>query len=311
MMIYSLLQNPTSKRRKAQHEFPVLDEENVDYIPETPSCSPCLPEEMHPLTALIEQLFEEGVAHDCQWTFPTKQLIPPHEREYVLQVLKERFGPSQNLFSQLPCEEPDSLRNAFYSCRDNWFYQLFDKEGYDPDIACASLTAWLKGNINTLVLCGDKLSNAKLLFNVLTGSFPLAISDAHINSMTTLANIAPQTPLYCLPFVDEKPNPLMLHYMEGNRLNCMVDGKMQHIPATSILIHCLDVSLAHTFACRNTVILFLTGEHRNTPTCHSARKELRDLALNSTAANCIMNLHCKRDNELCHICINNTHSAND
>lgn len=302
----------TNKRQK--FETPPPDDfydhslDDFKFEPTTPtrfSVSPVQSnDDMHPLSALIEQLFDEGVAHEHQWTFPTKHLVPQHERDYVLQVLKERFGASQKLYNQLPCEEPDPVRNAFYNCRENWFYQLLEKEGYDPNIASATLVAWLKGEINTLVLCGSKLSNAKLLFNVLLSCFPLAVADAKINSMNTLADIAPHTSLYCLPFVEEKPNSLMLHYMEGNSINCVVHGTMHHIPSTAILIHCADISVAHYFACRNTSILFLTGEYRSTPVCHTPRKELRDLAHNAAAgAHCLMNIHCKRENEMCDVCI--------
>ena len=258
---------------------------------------------MHPLTVLMEQLFEEGIAPDRQWTFPTKHLLPAHEREYVLSVLRERFGPSQSLFLQLPPEASDPISSAFYNPRENWFYQLLEKEGYNARVASATIGAWLKGELNTLVLCGDRHSNAKMLFNVISSCFPMAITDSEINSLDTLAEISPITPLYCLPFVQERPNAIMLHFMEGNFLNTVIKGKMRHIPHTSVLIHCSDLSIADSFSSRNTAILYLVQENRAVPACHAPRKELRDLVLNATGLPCLLSIHCKKDHEICDNCI--------
>ncbi|ASU56007.1 ORF13 [Fowl aviadenovirus A] len=300
-MTYNSLPQCTKRRRESQSSLSSEEEQIASCIPDTPS--PCLFPSTSPMDHLVERLFVEGVAHEVQWNFPSKNLIPTYERERVLEALKERFGPGQSLINQLPSEEPDTLKAAFYNVCDNWFHQMMEAEGYEGKVAGNAILRWLRGELNTLVLCGGRLSNAKSLFNALCACFPLAISDSRINSILSLGEIAPHTSLYCLPFVDEKPDPLMLHCMEGNAATCRMNKKTFHIPSTPMLIHCADLSLANEFTARNTVVFFLTGDHTKTPPCYHPRKELRDFVANAAACACLMTLHCKRDNKLCNPCI--------
>lgn len=257
------------------------------------------------MEAVIDQLFLDGVAHDEQWTFPSRELVHEDVRKKILAALKEKFAPSVPLLNQLPAEDGDALRAAFRDVTDNWFYQMFTAEGYDGTAVAAVVHGWLNGDLNTVVLCGGKLSAAKVLYNVLSSCFPMAVADLGINSVSSLADIAPHASMYCLPFVEEKPNSLLLHYMEGNSLNFCTDGKVTHVRRLPCLIHLADVSLAPSFVARNTVVFFLVGDHSKAPPCYRPRQELRDFVhtCSPPPPRCTMTLHCKRDHPLCSPCI--------
>lgn len=150
---------------------------------------------------LVEQLFVEGVAHDAQWKFPSKQFIAPYDQERVLEALQIRFGPGTSLINQLPPDDSDPLKSAFYNIAENWFYQIFNREGYDALVVASSLLRWLRGDINTIVLCGGRLSTAKTAFNAIASCFPMAVIDGNINNLSSVAEIAPHAALYCLPLL--------------------------------------------------------------------------------------------------------------
>lgn len=257
------------------------------------------------MDAVIEQLFRDGVAHDEQWTFPSRDLVHEDVRNKVLAALQEKFAPNVPLLQQLPSEDTDTLRNAFRDVTDNWYHQLFETEGYDGTAVSQTFYAWLNGEINTVVLCGGRLSNAKVLYNMVTACFPFAVADLCINSIPSLASIAPHASLYCLPFVEEKPNPLLLHYLEGNPLNCCIKEKITHVKRMPCLIHLTDITLAPHFVARNTAILFLVGDHSKTPQCYAPRQELRDFihSWSPPCHRCTMTLHCKKEHPLCNPCI--------
>lgn len=255
------------------------------------------------MDCLIEQLFEQGIAHDTQLVFPSRHLINHHDRQRILQALRERFSPEVALCNQLPPEDSDALRSAFYNVQDNWFHQLLESEGYDANVCAITFSRWLKGEHNTIVLCGGRLSNAKVLYNTLASCFPFAISDVGINRHENMAEASAHASLYCLPFVEERPNAITLHLMEGNAITCCLRGNAVHVRAVPMLIHCSDLSLANSFTARNTTVLFLTGDHSNTPICHNPRKELREFIQHANGHYCHMILHCKRENKLCTPCI--------
>lgn len=252
---------------------------------------------------LVEQLFVEGVAHDAQWKFPSKQFIAPYDQERVLEALQIRFGPGTSLINQLPPDDSDPLKSAFYNVAENWFYQIFNREGYDALVVASSLLRWLRGDINTIVLCGGRLSTAKTAFNAIASCFPMAVIDGKINNLSSVAEIAPHAALYCLPFVDQKPDSLMLHLMEGNATTIRINGKNVHVPQIPMLIHCADLSLASEFSTRKSCTLFLTEDHNQTPSCYHPRRELKDFVTRASSRFCHMSLHCKRDNKLCNPCI--------
>ncbi|QJP03668.1 ORF13 [Aviadenovirus cerasi] len=308
----SLLAAPSQKRRTEattkQHDF-----SGFPYVPETPP-TPSEQKDRYSQTnrsasqmdALIERLFRDGIAHRSQWDqMPYDQHHQTDdEKEYVLGALRERFGNYRTLYAQLPHEDPDSLKLAFYNARENWFHQLLEKEGYDAEVCAITIRRWLRGDINTLVLCGGRLSNAKLLFNALVSCFPIAISDGELNDLDRLAEIAPHASLYCVPFVEEQPYTLMLHFMEGNAATCYINKKTVHIPSTPMLIHCTNPAIADAFICRNASILFLDGCHSQVPPCYSPRQELKDYVssagLESEA--CATSVHCKREWRHCVTC---------
>nr|WGL40791.1 hypothetical protein [Tawny frogmouth aviadenovirus A] len=252
---------------------------------------------------LVEQLFVEGVAYESQWKFPSKTLLSQQDRELILKQLQRRFSSEVALLHQLPAEDRDSLRAAFYSLRENWFHQLFQQEGYNGDVVARSIKRWLAGDINTLVLCGGRLSHAKLLYNTLLACFPTAVSDSYINCYHSMELAAEHASLYALPFVEQPPEPIMLHLMEGNPAVCCVDRRLVRIKAMPILIHCLDLNIVPRFVCRNTCVLFLTGDPLLTPACHAPRLELRDFVQAVSCPDvCTMSLHCTREHPLCTVC---------
>lgn len=252
---------------------------------------------------LLERLFAEGVAHESQWTFPSRDAVPEHERRRILDALRKRFGPRVPLIDQLPPDDRHPFGTVFYDITANWFYRLLDAEGYDPEVCAFALRRWLSRDINTLVLCGGRLSNAKRLFNLLCRCFPLAVCDAGFNDVRSIGLAAPVASLYCLPFVDRAPDPLMLHFMEGNPFTARVDDRVVHVPAVPVLVHLTEICLANSFTARNTCVLFLTGDHRQTPVCREPRRELRDFIYGSNGHPCRMTLLCKRDNRHCADCL--------
>ncbi|AKR76186.1 ORF13 protein [Fowl aviadenovirus D] len=305
---------PSQKRRTEDDED---DFSGFPYVPETPPTPD--PNKKTPsrysqetnrsasqMDALIERLFRDGIAHRSQWDqMPAydQYTLRPDEREYVLGALRERFGNSRSLYAQLPYEEPESLRLAFYNPEENWFHQLLEKEGYDAALCALTIKRWLNGEINTLILCGGRLANAKLLYNVLASCFPMAISDSDLNDIERIANVAQHTSLYCVPFVDRAPSTLALHFMEGNSGTCYIAGRPVFVRAPQMLIHCTDVSIACSFLCRNSTILFLTAPQELTPVCHNPRRELKDfVASTSRTVPCAAVMHCKRENRLCQTC---------
>ncbi|APY28343.1 hypothetical protein D1U31_gp12 [Psittacine aviadenovirus B] len=295
-----LCQSPPRKRHADDITSPLsLD----DIFLHPPSPDPSSPSTS--MEAVIEQLFRDGVAHEEQWTFPSRELVHEDVRKKILDVLQEKFAPSIPLIHQLPAEDGDALRSAFRDVTDNWFFQLFESEGYDGTAVSATIYNWLNGDINTLVLCGGKLSNAKLLYNAVVACFPLAVTDMNINSIPSLASIAPRASLYCVPFVEEKPNSLLLHYLEGNPLTCCIDSKVTHVKRVPCLIHCSDVTLASHFIARNTTVFFMVGDHAKSPLCYTPRQELRDFIHSSSPPppRCAMTLHCRKEHPLCNPCI--------
>ncbi|QGQ62547.1 ORF13 [Fowl aviadenovirus E] len=272
----------------------------------TPRTSPTRHKAPSAMEALVEKLFRDGIAHQSQWDEHVEHQdyhLRPEEKECVIAVLRDRFGSHRSLYAQLPTDNPDSLRLAFYNPDENWFHQVLEKEGYDAALFAITLRKWLDGDINTLVLCGSRLSNAKLLYNVLLSCFPLAISDGDLNDTARLAAIAPHTSLYCVPFVETQPSTLTLHFMEGNSGTCYIHEKPVFVRAPQMLIHCSNVSIAYSFMCRNASILFLTAPHDQTPTCLNPRRELKDFISTVThTVSCGATMHCKRDSPLCQIC---------
>ncbi|AGX93298.1 ORF13 [turkey adenovirus 4] len=310
-----------TKRKASDADLDSLHEDTDDdyntfpYIPETPTTpSPSMEESgvanetsASQIDSIIEALFSDGIVHESQWSTDQRNRFSllPQEQENIFKILKERFSNSHSLYAQLPLEDNDSLRFAFYNAKENWFHQLLERETYDAEICSATLRQWLQGDINTLVLCGGRLSNAKLLFNILSSCFPLAVTHGELNDVAHLADVSEHSPLYCVPFVESEPSTLMLHFMEGNSGTCLVNHRMRHVRATQMLIHCSDISKACSFMCRNTTILFLPGPHAKTPHCFLPRRELKDFitSCNQNAAACKVAIHCKRDNRLCPSCI--------
>lgn len=255
---------------------------------------------------MLDQLFNDGIAHEEQWTFPSKNVTHRLERKQMLDHLQERFSKNVALIHQLPPEDTDSLRAAFYNVTENWFHQVFESEGYDPHMCAKTLNMWLRGEINALVLCGTNLSNAKLMFNVLAQCFPYAIVDDRINSISSLHRCSSKASLYCVPFVDVPPTPAMLHLMEGNSAVCVIGNEPQYVPSTQMLIHCCDLALAQAFIASNVSVFFLTADQSKSPKCYNPRVELRDYVHSCSHDFCLLNLHCKKNNPLCSVCINKT-----
>lgn len=283
-------------KRKASEILELLD------IPNTPS-----PTQKSPgseMDDLIDQLFRDGIAHEEQWTFPARHLTHQEDREKVLQTLKARFSPNVSLIYQLPTKDPDAIRSAFYNVTENWFFQAFEASGYDGGLCSRTLFRWLNGDINTLVLCGDGLSLAKTLFNHIVSCFPLAYIDTAINSFPTMSRISNHASVYCLPFVEEKPKAVMLHLMEGNSAACVMDRDPIYIRKMPMLIHCMNNHIAHSFIAKNTVLFFLSDHYSRIGSCYLPREELRDFVFNSpTPDACYMNVHCRRGNGVCTVCI--------
>lgn len=290
-----------------------LDFETFPCIPDTPS-TPSIEgsggspsdKTLSQMDLLVERLFREGVASDAQWSPKRydKHNLRDDEKQYVLKALSDRFGSDKTLYAQLPVECSDSLKFAFYNARENWFYQLLEKEGYDPDVCAVTIKRWLRGDINALVLCGGRLSSAKVLFNTLVSCFPTAIVDCELNDLSRLASAAPHAAVYCVPFVEEQPSALTLHIMEGNPSTCYVNNSPVYIPSTPMLIHCINPALAAGFICRSVSVLFLDGCHSQVPPCYAPRQELKDYVssagLESEA--CATSVHCKREWRHCVTC---------
>lgn len=208
------------------------------------------------------------------------------------------------LIHQLPVNRNDPIRDAFYDPSDNWFYKMFKSEGYDAGMVANTLHRWLSGRINSLVLCGSNLANAKTVFNAILNCFPGAVVDTKLNSMYSLHKCSMSASIYCVPYVDSAPNPLMLHLMEGNSTNCLVGDEVVHIKSIPILVHCSELSLAQTFIANNIAVLFLTGNAEFEVDSLLMRNELSDFVHHADAHHCMLTLHCKSENPLCEVCIN-------
>ncbi|BCZ16692.1 hypothetical protein ORF13 [Aviadenovirus bubonis] len=252
---------------------------------------------------LVNQFFVEGIALDSQWTLQCQQLIPYEQRQQIIEKLQPKFASNIPLLQQLPQDEDDVIRLAFYEPSDNWFHQLFRHEGYNPKLCSIAIRKWLTGQINTLVLIGRSISTAKLLYNALSHCFPLAVHDEQINSFGSMAEIAGHASVYCIPNVNTEPSPLMLHLMEGNTASCWHRGKVTHIRSMTMLIHCIDISIAHKFLTRNTAIFFLTDELSEITACYAPRIELRDFVRGAIGKSCLLAMHCKIDNPMCVTCV--------
>lgn len=272
-----------------------------DIVPDTPSPTP-----KSPIRQLADQLFDDGIAHPEQWTFPAPSNIHQEDRLKILDILKARFAPSASLISHLPRKDTQDIQSAFYRIEDNWFYQAFHLSGYDGAAAGRCLYRWMNGDINTIVLCGDGLSVAKTIFNNIVASFPMAFIDKTINSFRSVYQVANDVAVYCVPFVDTKPDPVMLHFMEGNATRCFIDGKAVFIKNIPILIHCNSPEIAQSFVAKNTVLFFLSDHYSILPNCYAPRNEIRDFVLHASHSVCYMNVHCKRENPMCKNCIAKT-----
>nr|WJJ54604.1 MAG: hypothetical protein [Otus scops adenovirus] len=255
---------------------------------------------------LINQFFIEGIALDSHWSAPCQQLISAENRQRITDQLYHKFSSHVPLLHQLPPEDNDPIRIAFYNREDNWFHQIFEKEGYNGQACANKIKQWLAGSINCLVLVGGGLSTAKSLYNALSQCFPLAVHDENINSFPSMSEIAQQASLYCVPFITEAPNGLMLHLMEGNAASCWHSNKLIHIRSLPMLLHCVDISIAHKFLCKNTAIFFLTDEFTPVPPCYMPRVELRDFLRCSSGVSCSLCMHCKQKYPLCVICAEST-----
>lgn len=281
----------TTTKRKATDDI-------SNIIPETPSPTP-----KSPIHEMVDKLFDDGIAHSQQWNFPAPNTIHDDDRHNILKILKERFSPTVSLIAQLPRRDPQDIHSAFYRIEENWFYQAFQQAGYDGNAVGRCLYRWMNGDVNTIVLCGDGLSIAKTVFNNIAACFPMSVVDRDINSFKTMARVAADAAIYCIPFVEQKPDPIMLHLMEGNSTRCPIDDKAVFIKNVPILIHCNDVQLAKSFVAKNTVLFFLGEHHSKLSNCYAPRYELRDFVLHASPSVCFMNVHCKRDNPMCKNCM--------
>ncbi|QEJ80764.2 protein ORF13 [Southern Psittacara leucophthalmus aviadenovirus] len=289
-----LLQSPT--KRRATHS----EEAAVPLVPESPMNS-------QNENDIVDHLFNEGVAHYEQWAFQPKTDQPTYERNATISALRDRFSKGVMLINQLPISYRDPIREAFYDLRDNWFYKLFEFEGYDPSMAARTITNWLEGDINTLVFCGSNLSNAKHAFNALASCFPFAVVDNSINSLYSLHKASLHASVYCVPFIDTPPSPAMLHIMEGNNSVCMLAEEPAYIRSMPMLLHCIDLSLAQTFVANNVAVFFMTGDLNEVSKYTNYRRELKDFVNAAAVECCHLTLHCKKNNPLCNTCINKAH----
>ncbi|WXH85144.1 protein ORF13 [Pigeon adenovirus 1] len=252
---------------------------------------------------MIDSLFVEGVAHDLQWTSFSRTLFSEQDRRYILDALKPRFLKHVPLLEQLPALDAGSLASTFYDASLNWYFRLFQRDGYDAlSVACV-LARWLREQVNTLVLCGGRLSRAKLLFDTLARCFPTAILLDQLSSLDVLADAAPHAPLLCVPYLASPPGPLVTHLLEGNATHALVRGQPRFLPKSQFLVHCLDIAQAHHFVGRNVAVFFLPDAVQEGDECPSARVELRDFVARCSAVSpCLMSLHCKVDTPLCARC---------
>lgn len=297
-----LLQTPT-KRKSPNHDSGGI------FIPETPSSSispPIFspsPDSVRSTDLIIEQLFNEGVAHELQWTSFTKSIYTETDQMIILNALQQRFSKQLSLEQQLPNERISALHPSFYDPSQNWFYQLFTSHGYDAMSVAGVFNKWLKGKCNSIVLCGGRLSSAKLLFDLLAQIFPTSIVVSDLNSLIDICTSAPFTPLICIPYALNTPSPLVLHLMEGNATHSLIDGTLRFFPKTAFLIHCADIGLAHQFVGRNTAAFFMPDPPPvDLSPCPHPRLELRTFSTHFSST-CLMSLHCKTDTPLCSVCI--------
>lgn len=254
--------------------------------------------------AIVQQLFDHGIAHHQQWTLISKD-VPTSDRESILQELRAKFASNVALIHQLPKPDEDPIKEAFFNIEENWFYQIFDAAGYSPSVVAKTFNLWLNGHLNTIVLFGDVLSSAKSVFNAIASCFPMSVIDSRLNNIESMEQISSDASLYCVPFITSKPNPLMMHIIEGNDLTCNVKARITHIKAMPCLMHVTDISLAQDFIARNTVLFFLGDHYTKFNQCHMPRFELRDFVNHAASYSCIMNVHCKKKNPICTSCMLN------
>lgn len=280
------------------------DEYDGDFvIPETPVASQSSDQQD---MDIINQLFVEGIAHEEQWTLPSKKFMSDRDRELTVQLMQSKFSKKVPLLMQLPPEEVDSLKAALYNASDNWFYQIFEKEGYHPEMVAKCVKMWLDGEVNTLVLCGGNLTTAKMVFNAISSCFPMAVMESNLNSVYSIYKCSEKTSLYCVPYVDVPPTPIMLHLMEGNNTTCMIEDRVAYVSPPPMLIHCSDLSMGHAFLAKGISVFFFTQDSALVTPCYTPRSELRFFVSNCDSEKCLLTLHCKKENPLCAVCINKT-----
>lgn len=250
-------------------------------------------------------LYDQGVCFENQITLPACNDIDPEDKEKIFQNLRERFNTGLVPYYQLPAVDPDPFISRFYT-GDNWFARAFDKSGYHPRIVAKALKDWLsvQGSITTIILVGDDLSLAKEVFNGISRSFPRAIIGEQLNDLKAMAVVSSQASIYCLPFVSEKPTPVVAHILEGNSTTTHVGPDVIHVRAVPYLIHCNNEAVACHFLRRGSKILHLQQPYTDMEPCYNYRKELAEFVRNAGPDACFFNIHCRQSQPLCSFCQN-------
>lgn len=249
---------------------------------------------------MAEQMFQQGIVIPNQ--FPFNDNISEDEREQILDIIRNKFAKNVSLINQLPSKENNAFKNVFYNIEDNWFYKAFQLCGYDAMLVANTFHKWLNAEVNTIVLVGDSLTIAKVVFNAIVSAFPLAIMGDSINNYAELAAVCQNSSLYAIPFVNQTPTPIMLHLMEGNSTHCVVDDRAVFINPLPLIIHCTDAEIAHKFIAKNVIMFFMSEHHSKIDECITTRTELRDFVLNASIHACTMNVHCKKNKPVCNVC---------
>lgn len=266
-----------------------------DIIPDTPDV-----DYNSRLQEMAEQMFNKGIVLAQQ--FPYDDSISNEERDQILEIVRNKFAKNVALIHQLPQREQDAIKNVFYNIEENWFYKAFQIVGYDAMMVAKSMHKWLNGEINTIVLVGDSLTIAKSVFNAIVAAFPLAMLSDSINNYAELSAVCQNSSLYAVPFVRDKPTPIMLHLMEGNPAHCVIQDRAIMINPMPMIIHCTDPEYAKNFIARNVMIFFMSEHYSKLDECITPRMELRDFVLNASIRACTMNVHCKVTKPVCNVC---------
>ncbi|BBJ21537.1 hypothetical protein ORF13 [Crane-associated adenovirus 1] len=238
-----------------------------DCIPETPQ------QAIQDLKSTIQMLFDEGICYEEQ--LPSFIINSP-EKSKILKALEDKFSPSKPLIELIPDKSKDSLKEVFFDSNENWFHRAFNQSKYSKEYCAKTMLKWLKGELNTLVFVGGPLTIAKNLYNAIASCFPNGITIDDINCLESLHKNNHLASVYCIPFVNTKPSPSMLHLMEGNNISCNINNIIKFMNTKPMLIHCTNPSLVDDFICQNTAIFEVNYQNVELENCKYCRSALRD-----------------------------------